>query len=89
MSDIVSVSVNLIAGFLALDVDDFVFVIAFGICDDINWPLLPSFSPVSSFSHSSWPLTAPRLKIHFVALFTPARSPESNFIIWQLISTPF
>ena len=36
MSDIVSVSVNLIAGFLALDVDDFVFDIAFGIYDDVD-----------------------------------------------------
>ena len=89
MLDIVSVSVNLIAGFLALDVNDFVFDVAFSICDDVDWPLLPSFSPASSFSHSLWPLTAPHLEIHFAALFSPTRSLESNFIIWQLISTPF
>ena len=36
MSDVVSVSAVLVAGFLALDVDDFVIDVAFGICDDVN-----------------------------------------------------
>ena len=36
MSDVVSVSVELFAGFLALDVDDFLIDVAFGICDDVD-----------------------------------------------------